>query len=329
MKKRQLLYRAGVVALMAVLLLAAAWLVQLSQTEHELTVAVIVSDSNNGRWISVREGMEQAAADEQVQLHYVSAGVLSDAQEAELLERELSGGADAVVLQPVGGSRVEAVLEQYADGADVMLLESGLSAESGYPLTAPDAQEVGRLLAKAVCTHEPSVSALSHRKIGVLCSGKMKPCMQKRLQGLTDALQEFGIEPAWVLEADEQGLETRLKKQQKKEPADILVALGNVQTEAAVDYLLAQTDTQGRKPDILLYGTGCSEKSVYYLDKGVISGLIVPNEFYMGYQSIREIAKQLKERSYRAVGTTIGCYSIDRENLYLQETQKLLFPIVQ
>ena len=63
---------------------------------------------------------------------------------------------------------------------------------------------------------------------------------------------------------------------------DILITLGNAETETAVDYLQADTSY---KRQFMIYGEGCSDKTVYYLDKGIIKSLVVPNEFNMGYQS--------------------------------------------
>ncbi len=38
-----------------------------------------------------------------------------------------------------------------------------------------------------------------------------------------------------------------------------------------------------------------AQKNVYYLDKGVIGALVVPNEFNIGYLSAAAIAGQLRE----------------------------------
>ena len=78
-----------------------------------------------------------------------------------------------------------------------------------------------------------------------------------------------------------------------------------------------------------MYGEGCSEKAVYYLDKGLIQGLIVPNEFHMGYLSMEEIAKQLLYGASPAQNREIEFLTINKENLYDVESQKILFPIVQ
>lgn len=326
MKKKHLLFSIVTVALILVVLFMSMELSPFQRARKTYTVAVIVSDSNNDRWISMREGLEQAAKDEQMQLNYVSTDVLDDEQEAKLLERELQAGADALVLQAVGGSRVEAVLKKNAEETALMLLESDVEPQGTYPLTAPDAKNIGLLLADAVRTDVRTDEALARKKIGIICADQKQICMRERLAALTESLEAAGAKPAWVLEADGAELAEQLKKRQKAVRADIFIALGNTQTEAAIDYLQAQENGSG---EILLYGTGCSEKTVYYLDKGIVSGLIVPNEFYMGYQSIHEVARQLKEHRYRAVSTTVECYSINRENIYQEENQKILFPIVQ
>ena len=110
------------------------------------------------------------------------------------------------------------------------------------------------------------------------------------------------------------------------EPVDILITLGNAETETAVDYLQADTSY---KRQFMIYGEGCSDKMVYYLDKGIIKSLVVPNEFNMGYQSVHTIAEQIKYKFSSAESTTVESLVINRQNLYDEENQKILFPIVQ
>ena len=110
------------------------------------------------------------------------------------------------------------------------------------------------------------------------------------------------------------------------EPVDILITLGNAETETAVDYLQADTSY---KQQFMIYGEGCSDKTVYYLDKGIIKSLVVPNEFNMGYQSVHAIAEQIKYKFSSAESTTVESLVINRQNLYDEENQKILFPIVQ
>ena len=57
--------------------------------------------------------------------------------------------------------------------------------------------------------------------------------------------------------------------------------------------------------------------------------LMVPNEFHMGYQSVKELATKLEYHTAEMRNVTTGYLMVDREHLYDAENQKILFPIVQ
>ena len=139
-------------------------------------------------------------------------------------------------------------------------------------------------------------------------------------------LEDENIEPVWILSGQGENLSSELVTKQADEPVDILITLGNAETETAVDYLQADTSY---KRQFMIYGEGCSDKTVYYLDKGIIKSLVVPNEFNMGYQSVHTIAEQIKYKFSSAESTTVESFVINRQNLYDEENQKILFPIVQ
>lgn len=108
--------------------------------------------------------------------------------------------------------------------------------------------------------------------------------------------------------------------------ADIVISLENDMTERVVDYLAENQDMLNQ---CKLYGIGNSEKVMYYLDRGFIRKLVVPNDFYMGYQSVEELAKKLEYRGESHKNIYTGYLVIDRTNLYDETNQKMLFPIVQ
>ena len=108
--------------------------------------------------------------------------------------------------------------------------------------------------------------------------------------------------------------------------ADIIIALDNDGTERMIDVIQAGGDESS---DCALYGVGGSEKAVYYLDKGVIRTLVVPNEFKMGYQSMEAIANQLQHQTGQLEDYQVDYLVINKDNMYDKKNQKLLFPIVQ
>lgn len=325
MKKRKIYFGLVIAGLIVILAWASAGMLGVNAENKKYNVSVIVNDSNNDRWIAMREGLEQAAKDNDIQLNYVLTGVLTDLEEeSTFMEREKENGADGIIIQPVSSENAYAVFEKVEDTTAIMLLETDAEPEGIYAVTAPDNTYIGETLAKEVLSDYGE--KITGKKIGILGGSQTQNSMKQRIDGVMEVLEEAGVTVSWVLPDATENLQRELDTQQSREPVDILITLGNTETEAAVDYLLAEKDAA---PQMKIYGEGCSEKTVYYLDKGMITTLVVPNEFNMGYQSMNAIARQLKYGSGSAKNIVIDSLVIDKSNLYEEENQKILFPIVQ
>ena len=87
--------------------------------------------------------------------------------------------------------------------------------------------------------------------------------MQQRLGSVKKLLEDENIEPVWILSGQGENLSSELVTKQADEPVDILITLGNAETETAVDYLQADTSY---KQQFMIYGEGCSDKN------GILSG---------------------------------------------------------
>ena len=299
MKKNRIYFGLLILALVVTIVWTSAGMLGVNKEEKKYSVSVIVNDSNNDRWIAMREGLEQAAKDDDIQLNYVSTGVFaSEDEEKALIEREVENGADGIIVQLVSSEDTYAVFEKIDSSVAVMLLETDAVSEGVYSVTAPDNLWIGEALAQTVL--QDYGDSLSEKKIGILSGNQNQLSMQQRLGSVKKLLED--------------------------EPVDILITLGNAETETAVDYLQADTSY---KRQFMIYGEGCSDKTVYYLDKGIIKSLVVPNEFNMGYQSVHTIAEQIKYKFSSAESTTVDSLVINRQNLYDEENQKTLFPIVQ
>ena len=334
MKKNRIYFGLLILALVVTIVWTSAGMLGVNKEEKKYSVSVIVNDSNNDRWIAMREGLEQAAKDDDIQLNYVSTGVFaSEDEEKALIEREVENGADGIIVQLVSSEDTYAVFEKIDSSVAVMLLETDAVSEGVYSVTAPDNLWIGEALAQTVL--QDYGDSLSEKKIGILSGNQNQLSMQQRLGSvkklLTTAHRVYApvgsnIEPVWILSGQGENLSSELVTKQADEPVDILITLGNAETETAVDYLQADTSY---KRQFMIYGEGCSDKTVYYLDKGIIKSLVVPNEFNMGYQSVHTIAEQIKYKFSSAESTTVDSLVINRQNLYDEENQKTLFPIVQ
>ncbi|MCM1143565.1 MAG: substrate-binding domain-containing protein [Blautia sp.] len=293
------------------------------EDEEPHLVSVIVNDSNNDRWIALRLGLEQAAKDYNIDLNYVSTGKFTNAEEEmALIYRELESGAEGIIVQMISGEETTDIAD-ISTKASLVLLESDVTPEDVYALVEPDNVEIGRMLAESV--KEDFGEELEGKKIGILSGGRQQLSVQQRLQGVEEGFREDAVTIVWNRElhypyAAEDGQLERL------EEVDIMIALGNDETEILADYLYAQSGTE---TICKLYGVGCSEKAVYYLDKGMIQTLVTPNEFNMGYRSMEAVAAQIQYYSEKAKSSQVGCIAVNRANMYDEENEKILFPNVQ
>lgn len=244
-------------------------------------------------------------------------------EELALVLRELESGTDGIILQAVSGEDEMGKLEEASVQVPVVLVESDVMPEEVHAIVGPDNFAMGGAIADAL--KADFGNTLSDKKIGILCGNQKQLSMQQRLHGVQDGLADTKAHIVWNVEANA-GLENEITELlEGLEAVDIVISLGNAQTEQMVDYLQNKENNM----QCHIYGVGCSEKVVYYLDKGVISTLVVPNEFNMGYLSMEAIAKQLQYHLSKAENRQVDYVVINQEKLYEEENQKVLFPIVQ
>lgn len=308
--------------LIAVVLLMIAYasygMLNKGQTEKTYPVSVIVDNSSSDRWFAFREGLKQAARDYHIQLNIVSTGELSTLEEERLLmERESENGARGIIVQMCGGEGEEIYtkVRESVGTAEILLVETDVEPEGVFPAVVPENYEMGRMIAVSIKEDE---DGLAGKKIGILAGNCERLSQQQRLQGFLDEMENTGAEIVWQIT----NKDTAQDGQQ--EAVGILAALENEETERAVDFL-AESETQ----TVALYGIGCSEKTVYYLDKRRIRVLIVPNEFHMGYQSVATIAERLQGNTASLQNPIVSFQVVRPEALYEEDNQKLLFPMVQ
>lgn len=294
------------------------------KSDEVYSVSVIVSDSNNERWIALRQGLTQAAKDYDIDLNYVSTGAFASVEEEmEIFRREAENGAEGIIIRMVSGEEEPEKLAELSEQLSVILLESDVNPEGVFAYAGPDNTGIGKAIADTL--KQEFGESLKGKKIGILSGNQGQICIQQRLHGLEEGLCQEAVDILWTRESlgdwsKESGKLSYIQQ------ADIVIALENDETEAMADYWQSQERGMGAH---LLYGVGCSQKAVYYLDKGIIKSLVVPNEFNMGYQSMEAMANQLRYHLEKAEDSQMGYLVVNRNNLYDTDNQKVLFPIVQ
>lgn len=322
MGRNKIYFGCLIAAVLAMIAYASYGMLNREQSEKLYPISVIVDNSSSDRWFAFREGLKQAARDHHVQLNIVSTGELSALEdEKALIEREKENGARGIIIQMCDGEEAQSFtqIQEAAGIVDILLVETDVEPEGVFPAVIPDNYEIGRMIAVSLREDEKNPEG---KNIGILSGNRERLSQKQRLNGFLEAMEGSGANIIWEI-GNHEAMQTALTEEQLQN-VEILVALENDETERAVDYLL-----EPETPSCPLYGVGCSEKNVYYLDKKLINVLIVPNEFHMGYESVAVMAAQLQEHITAQQNTMVNFLVVRPETMYEEDNQKLLFPLVQ
>lgn len=286
--------------------------------EEKVPVSVIVSDSTNDRWNAMREGMEQAALNYQISLNIISTENLSSAKDLiSLMRREIELGAKGIVFEPVDDRGMVEFIEEVGRSVSLVLIQSDIEPGDVYSSVLTDDATLISQLTTAL--EEKYGEKLMEKKIGIVQSVPYQFALKQRKKLLEDYFREKEISLSW-----RKNNIYFLSDLVEQDPVDIIIALDNISTEATIDSLLELK--KEKKTD--LFGIGYSEKAVYYLDRQVVDHLVLNNDFNMGYMSIENIRKMI-DYGNQKTNQRIDSYSIGEENMYEEEYQKILFPLVQ
>ncbi len=306
--------------ILAVIIYVSYGMMNTGKREKYHTVSVILDNSSSDQWNALRKGLEQGAQDYRIHLNVVSTGELFDLEEEyTLIGRELEQEVDGLIVDMCWTDKEE-FWEQAASAKPIVFVQDNLQVGNVYTAVAPDPVQLGNALGKAILERENKETL----KIGVLAGKKNRDVQTLRIQGLQGALLDSGCSIEWILYEEDLLYKDALEQKMEQKPIDVLAALDNEATEAAVDFLSENPDIS-----LKLYGEARSEKAVYYLDKGLIEALVVANDFYMGYRSVELMAQKLNYHLSDTQQESVDFFIVSRENMYEKSMEKILFPTIR
>lgn len=323
MKKNKVYLNLLILVILAVIFYVSYGMLNIGMEVTYYSVSVIVEDSSSDRWNAFKEGLNQGIMNSRIRLNIVSTTEISSIEEeCSIISREMENGADGIIVEMCSSKDVEGLFYQTVERSPVVLVNTEIEPESVYTVVSPDHYGIGAAIAEAVAEKENSVSG--KLRIGVLAGNQEKQSMQQRLQGFRDSIAEEDAEIVWTILENVPKKSRAMTEYIRQNPVDVIVAMENDETEWAVDVLLDNPDIS-----YSVYGEGRSEKAVYYLDQGVIQALVVPNEYYMGYQSVVAMAKKLGQQIPSGESREIDFLSVTKDRLYDKDIGEILFPIVR
>ncbi len=279
-------------------------------------IAVIIEDVRSDNYSNFRKGMDLAAAELNADVRLITLYEKLDVKEQmDLMDREQQDGTDALIVVPVEEEQVSA--RQMT--IPVILMRAGVAEAAGAGNVIVDYEKMGEQLAREILKEQPA-----DVPVYVLTDPAGQSDMDRLfLKGSDAVFQEAGRSVQRILRGEEERFYTMFEQPGAEAQKVVILAENqDILTEAAgvVAGSEAVADAVGG-----LYGRGTTMAILNYLDRGVITGICVTDEFSVGYYSVLEAVRALEGAG--SVPTVMESYYIDKKDLRDPAFEKMLFPI--
>ena len=279
-------------------------------------IAVIIEDVRSDNYSNFRKGMDLAAAELNADVRLITLYEKLDVKEQmDLMDREQQDGTDALIVVPVEEEQVSA--RQMT--IPVILMRAGVAEAAGAGNVIVDYEKMGEQLAREILKEQPA-----DVPVYVLTDPAGQSDMDRLfLKGSDAVFQEAGRSVQRIVRGEEERFFTMLEQPGAESQKVVILAENqDILTEAAgvMAGSEAVADAVGG-----LYGRGTTMAILNYLDRGVITGICVTDEFSVGYYSVREAVRALEGAG--SVPTVMESYYIEKKDLRDPAFEKMLFPI--
>jgi ribose transport system substrate-binding protein len=278
-----------------------------------LEMSVILRKADSASF-ALRQGMEQAAADLNVELRFLMPSADNCAQEqAQLLQREAESGAAAILLIPADRTALEETVAAAAEKTALVTLESDMTEQGAIASVSVDHAAIGRALGQAALRGVPDGGTVL-----LLDSVPGDNGIRERMEAAAALLKEKG-RTVRTCQWTEAGWDDR--NLPPAEQADAVLAFEEAALEQAAEI---ERNSQGFP---LVYGAGSTSAIAAGLERGRITAIAAENVFSAGYLAVEAAAAAAR---HEAVGKipAISFSMIRKESMYEEENQKLLFPVL-
>ncbi len=276
-------------------------------------------------WQVVRAGIQVAAAEFGVEPTIVGPRWERDIErQMEILAEVIEESPDAILLAASDFNRLAPLAEEAARrGITIVTLDSALNSTVPVSFVATDNVRAGKKAGEeiralipptkdiALISHIPGVATAIEREEGVL------QALQGRGPGRVVGTFYAENDPDIAFQIMVNLLETYPN-------LGGIVALNENSTVGAGR---AIRDVASNR-DIRIVGFDNSQEEIQFLERGIVSALVVQKPFNMGYLGIRTAVEALRGLPVAPVIHTDSVL-VRREEIFTEENQRLLFPLVQ
>lgn len=306
---------------LAVLFLASSTDLIIVERKSEIyQIAVIIEDARDDNYVNFKKGMEQAAIALNADVSFITLyDARSSSQQMDMILREQQDGSKAIVVSPVQEGDLLDMLEQNQIRVPLVVLNSERTDNKIATAISPDYYAMGQMLGREIIA-EHSLAC----PVYLLCQYELTGSSELFYSGVNGVFSDYGYPTKLFIKPQEADFASILPANAAADNGIIVVALDQeslVETAGAInENIVPERSISG------LYGRGNGINILNYLDRGIISGLCITDDFSAGYFSVQYAVEAITKKNERGL-VTLDSYYVRREDIRKPEYEKMLYPI--
>lgn len=317
MSKRGIFCFVAVASMLVILFLASStdWLITEKAVEiHQVSVLVDAEDDDG--WGNFKMGLEQAAMRLNTDLSFIT---LYDEKEPEqqrtLLLREVNSGAQGIILLAENTASMEKMLSDVPVNVPLVIYGSSVDSPRVKAALCPSWVRIAKDLAKVIIKENGT-----GLKVTIVTTTKNRTNVETMKNTMLLAITQAGGEVSLVQLQSLDDVKTL---------ADgLMVQGGNVVFTPELNTLEAFAKSIGEHSQKLpIYGVGWSGGIWHSIENGDIKATVACNDYNGGYLALQELAQRLEGTSNSEDNHEIPYAIVNKDNLYSDEIETMLFPI--
>jgi ribose transport system substrate-binding protein len=281
-------------------------------------VSVICRSENTETWSTMKQGIDQAAKDLNIDVSFITLSSRNNAEEqVTLLNREVRNGANAIVIAPVNSGSLNKAIADAKQKVPVIAMQSAITGSSGLKTVSCDNAGMGRALARELEKTGGSSKVMILRN-SMNCSN-----VSDSLKGIEAELKNKKLIYCDIPN-DSQSACNAVRQCLRSNPGDAFIALDPETLETAGQ---AKKDLRGECQTSKIYGIGRTNKVVSFLEGNVITAVAVENDYNMGYLCMKSAIDGINRKN--DASPAINYLIVNRSNIYQSESERILFPFIR
>jgi ribose transport system substrate-binding protein len=292
--------------------------------QDKVQITVITKATETDFWRAVRNGCNSAAGEYNVNLIFQGPEGEEDYKtQNQMLEEAIDRGTGAIILSAIDREKSTKIVEKAAArGIYVVIIDSGINSTIPEVIISTDNYASGKKAAQAMA--EEKTGPLN---IGIVNMAQGTANGQEREKGFTDTIELLDgaqitgkVSVDSNLDSAKQGTYDLLEKYPE---INALVAF-NEYTTLGAGTALSEMEL-GNK--IKMYGFDNNNTAIQLLEEGNIDGLMVQNQFAIGYLGVEAAYNLITERYIAEREIYMEAALVERNNLFEEGIQKIVFPV--